>query len=124
VVAEVDLEAVEPATAGGKGFDFDAGIAQWLHVTVRQGMAADAVVQQINRHAFGGFLQQQGLQALPEAIVVDDEKLNQYRFLRVADGFKYGVEGGLAIDQQTHFVVRQARHPSQFRHGPQGRVGT
>ena len=60
VVAEVDLEAVEPAAAGGEGFDLDAGIAQRLHVAVGQGVAADAVVQQVNRHAFGGFFQQQG----------------------------------------------------------------
>ncbi|MCY1451942.1 hypothetical protein D9M71_688330 [compost metagenome] len=28
VVAKVDLEAIEPAAAGGEGFDLDAAIAQ------------------------------------------------------------------------------------------------
>jgi hypothetical protein len=42
---------------------------------VGQGVAADAVVEQINRHAFGSFLQQQIAQALSEAVVMDDEKL-------------------------------------------------
>ena len=54
---------------------------------------------------------------------MDDEKLDQHCFFGLADGVENGVEGGLAIDQQAHFVVRQARHASQLRHGPQGRVG-
>ncbi|MNT39079.1 hypothetical protein D3C72_1752980 [compost metagenome] len=79
-------------------------------------MATDSVVQQINRHAFGSFLEQQLLQALAEAIIVDDEELYQYGLFRLIDGFENGVEGCLAVDQQAHLVVGQARHMAQLRH--------
>ena len=62
VVAKVDLKAIKPAAAGREGFDLDASLAQRLHIAVGQGVTADPVVQQVNRHAFGGFLQQQVLQ--------------------------------------------------------------
>ncbi|MNV16272.1 hypothetical protein D3C71_1070270 [compost metagenome] len=99
MIAEVDLETVEPAAAGREGFDLDATIAQRLHITVGQGMAADAVVKQIDRHAFSGFFQQQVLQPLAEAIVVNDEELDQDRFFGLADGIKNRIEGRPAIDQ-------------------------
>ncbi|MNE56254.1 hypothetical protein D3C80_1511490 [compost metagenome] len=63
VVAKVDLEPIEPAAAGGEGFDVDTTVAQRLDVAVGQGVAANAVVKQIHRHAFGGFFQKQCLQA-------------------------------------------------------------
>lgn len=63
------------------------------------------------------------MQTLAEAVVVDDEELDQHCFLRVADGFENRFEGGRAVDQQAHFIVRQARHAPQFRHRSQGGVG-
>ena len=45
MVAEVDLKAIEPAATRRESFDLDTGIAQRLHITVGQGVAADAVVQ-------------------------------------------------------------------------------
>jgi hypothetical protein len=38
----------------------------------------------MNRHAFGSFVQQQIAQALTEAVVMDDEELDQYGFARLA----------------------------------------
>ncbi|MNH16854.1 hypothetical protein D3C79_765040 [compost metagenome] len=55
VVAEVDLEAVEPAAAGSEGADVHAAVTQLLAVGGRQGVAADAVIEHVDLHAFGGF---------------------------------------------------------------------
>ncbi|MNS92000.1 hypothetical protein D3C72_1261140 [compost metagenome] len=79
-------------------------------------MAADSVIQQIDRYAFGGFLQQQSLQALAEAVVVDDEKLDQHGLFRLADGIENGLERRLAVDQQPHLVIGQAGHVSELGH--------
>ncbi|MNG15575.1 hypothetical protein D3C84_994160 [compost metagenome] len=119
VVAEVDLEAVEPATASCKRFDLYPGIAQRLHVTVGQGVAANSIVKQIDLHTFSGFFQQQAVQTLAEVIVVNDEKLDQHCLPGVADRLKDGIEGGLAVDQQAHLIVGQAWHAPQFRHRPE-----
>jgi hypothetical protein len=39
------------------------------------------------------------VQALAEAIVVDDEELDQHRLPGVTDGVENRIEGGLAINQ-------------------------
>jgi hypothetical protein len=108
VITKVDLKAVKPAAAGREGLDLDAALAQRLHITVGQGVTANPVVQQVNRHAFGGFVQQQISQTLTEAVVVDDEELDQDGFLCLADGVENRIERGSTVDQQSHFVV--ARH--------------
>ena len=86
-------------------------------------MAADAVVEQVHRDALGGFFPEQGLQAPAEAVVVDDEKLDQHRFAGLADGLENRREGRLAIDEQAHLVVRQAWHTPKLGHRPQRGVG-
>ncbi|MNJ58404.1 hypothetical protein D3C77_540370 [compost metagenome] len=75
-------------------------------------MAADPVIQHINLHPFGGLLQQQSLQGASELVVMDDEELHQHGVTRSLNGGEDGVEGRLAVDQQTHLVVRQAGHPA------------
>ena len=69
VIAEIHLEPVEPAAAGGKGLHPHTALAQDISVAVGQGMAADAVIQQVDLDAFGGLFQQQALQATPEPVV-------------------------------------------------------
>src|SRR5207253_3600237 len=123
VIAKVDLEAIEPAAACGKGFDLYAGLAHWLNVAVRQGVAADTVVEHVNGYAFGSFLHQQGLQAATEVVVVDDKKLDQYSLAGVTDGIENRRKSGFAIDQQAHLVIGKAGHVSQFRHGTHRGVG-
>ncbi|MND84400.1 hypothetical protein D3C80_762910 [compost metagenome] len=123
MVAEVDLEAVEPTTARGEGADVHTTVAQLLTVAGGQGVAADPVVQHIDVYPFGGFLQQQGLQGAPQLVVMDDEELHQHRVTCLLDGGKDRVESCLAVDQQAHLVVRQTRHPSQPGHGPKCAIG-
>ncbi|MNY39330.1 hypothetical protein D3C86_1740100 [compost metagenome] len=82
-------------------------------------MAANTVVEQVDRHALRGFLQKQRLQASAQMVVMNDEELNQYRFACVTDGLEDRLEGGLAIDQQAQLIVGQARHASQLGHRPQ-----
>ncbi|MNF85125.1 hypothetical protein D3C84_675110 [compost metagenome] len=98
VITEVDLEAIEPAAAGGEGFDLDTAVAQRLYIAVGQGVAADSIVEQVNRDAFGGFFQQQFVQALTEAIVVKDKKLNQHGFFCLVDGIENRIEGCPAVN--------------------------
>lgn len=62
VVAEVDLEAIEPAAAGGERLDLHPGVAQRLCIVRGQGVAADAVVEHVDGDALGGFFLQQGMQ--------------------------------------------------------------
>ncbi|MNR56508.1 hypothetical protein D3C85_1770970 [compost metagenome] len=83
-----------------------------------QGVAADSIVEQVNRDAFGGFFQQQFVQALTEAIVVKDKKLNQHGFFCLVDGIENRIEGCPAVNQQPHLVVGQTRHMPELRHGP------
>ena len=61
MVTEVDLEAIEPATAGSERLDLHASVTQRLHITMGQGVTADAVVQHVNGYALSGFFLQQGL---------------------------------------------------------------
>jgi len=75
VIAEVDLEAVEPAAARGEGADLHAAFAQGLAVACGQGVAADTIVEHIDFHAFSGLLQQQRLELPPEVIVMNDEEV-------------------------------------------------
>ncbi|MNE66160.1 hypothetical protein D3C80_1616950 [compost metagenome] len=55
MVAEVHLEAVEPAATGSECVDLHTAVTQHLAVAGRQGMATDTVVQHEHLHAFGGF---------------------------------------------------------------------
>ncbi|MNO09413.1 hypothetical protein D3C81_2325740 [compost metagenome] len=55
MVAEVHLEAIEPAATGGECVDLYTAVTQHLAVAGRQGMATDTVVQHEHLHAFGGF---------------------------------------------------------------------
>ena len=123
MVTEVDLEAIEPATAGGECLDLHACVTQRLHITMGQGVAADAVVQDVNGHALSGFFLQQGLQLAAQFIIVNDEKLEQHGGLCVTNSLEDRAEGGIAIDQQAHFIVGQARHTAQLGHGAQGGIG-
>lgn len=123
MVAKVDLETVEPAAAGGERLDLYPGVAQRLHITVGQGVAADAVVEHVNVYTFGSFFLQQCMQLSAKLVVMNDEKLEQHRSFGIANGVENRAESGLTIDQQTHFIIGQARHASQFGHGAQGTVG-
>ena len=119
VVAKIQLEAVEQSAAGGEGMDLDAAGAHFLAEMARQGVAADAVIEHENLHAGGRALQQQVLQTLAEAVVADDEELQQYYFARAGQGTEDRGEGRFAIDQQLHLIVRQAGHQAQPRQGTQ-----
>ncbi|CRM81162.1 hypothetical protein [Pseudomonas sp. 22 E 5] len=123
MVTKVDLETVKPAAAGGERFDFDPGVAQRLHVTVGQGVAADAVVEHMNIYAFGSFFLQQRVQLSAKLVVMNDEKLEQHCSFGIANGVENRAECGFTIDQQPHFIIGQARHAPQFGHGAQGAVG-
>ncbi len=116
VITEVDLEARQPAAPGCERLDLHAAVAELVDVTRRQRVAADAVVEHMDRDAFYGFLQQQPLQAATEIIVVDDKKLHEHHLPGAFDGLEDCAKRFIAVDQQLHFVVCQARHASQLRH--------
>ena len=61
VVAKVDLEATDPAPACRESLCLNTASSQGFSITPGQGVAADAVVQQIHLYALGGFFQQQGM---------------------------------------------------------------
>ena len=122
MVAEVDLETVEPAAASGECLDLHAGVTQRLHIAMGQGVAADPVVEHVNSHALCGFFFQQSMQLAAEFVVVNDEELEQHGGLGVADGVEDRAEGGVAVDQQAYFVISQARHAPQLGHGAQGGI--
>lgn len=54
---------------------------------------------------------------------MNDEELEQHGGFGAANRLEDRAEGGVTIDQQTHFIIRQARHAAQLRHRPQGGVG-
>ena len=54
---------------------------------------------------------------------MNDEELKQHGSIGVANGVEDRTEGGVAINQQTHFIVCQAWHAPQLGHGTQGGVG-
>ncbi|MNZ95050.1 hypothetical protein D3C78_1141800 [compost metagenome] len=117
MIAEVHLEAVEHAVAGAEGMHLHAALAQAIDVAGRQAMAADGVIQEEHldpgRHA----LQEDLRQTLAEAVVADDEELQEDHLLRGSERVEDRREAGLAIHQQAHMVVRQGRHARQPDHG-------
>lgn len=86
-------------------------------------MAADAVVQHMHLHPGGCALQQDVVQAPAEAVIADDEELQQDHLLGAGQGFEEGGEGGLAIDQQLCAVTGQAGQMRQPGQGAQAILG-
>uniref|UniRef100_A0A1I7XX44 PASTA domain-containing protein n=1 Tax=Steinernema glaseri TaxID=37863 RepID=A0A1I7XX44_9BILA len=108
---------------GGEGADVHAAFAQALYIGGGQGVTANAVEQHVDLHPFRGLSQQQRLEFTADAVVVDDEELDQYRVVSRFYRLEDRVEGGLPVDQQADLVVGQARHTPKLGHGPQRRIG-
>ncbi|MND92220.1 hypothetical protein D3C80_843720 [compost metagenome] len=118
VVAEIDLEAVEPPSASSECPYMHTRLPKGFAVMVGQCVAADPVVKHIDLNALRRFFQEQALQLSTDHIVMNDEKLDEDSISRLTDGLEDGIKGRLAIDQQVHFVVGQAGHATQLGHGP------
>ncbi|MNQ87372.1 hypothetical protein D3C85_1025920 [compost metagenome] len=54
---------------------------------------------------------------------MNDEELHQHRIASASNGAQDRIEGGLAVDQQAHLVIGQARHAPELGHRPQCAIG-
>ncbi len=125
MVAEVDLQPVDPATRH-EWVDRDARFPQCLDVVARQVVAADAVVQHAHRDAGRRALGERPCQLPSDGVVVDHEELHEHEVFGRGNRVEDRRERGLAIHQQPQPLTvaeRRVQHPGDRGKPAAGGVG-
>lgn len=99
MVPEVDLKPVQPSPSRGKRVHLHSPSLEGIHVLPGQRMATDPIEQQMDCNPLACLLEQGGLQAAADQIIVDDKELNEDDLFSFTNGFEDTLERRLSIHQ-------------------------
>src|SRR5690606_30320727 len=119
VVAEVEAEPAAPRAPPAEPGDAHAGLVQLLEVPLREVVAADLVVEEVDADARAGLLDQPPLELPAQAVVADDVELGEDVALGRLDPREDGVEGGPAVDEEAEVVAARERERGELLERPE-----